>query len=151
MFLHCLRSLHFLKDVSDFFRFISAVCTCLRSLHVIRCFSYVSALYTFVTYFWEICFFFFYILFMSWDGFPMYLHCIRSSPGVMGLWRHLLHTVTFLGFFESCCFFFHTYRHLLSTSVTCHGMVFLCFCIVYIRYTFWKMYLIDFFWFSSAV
>ena len=51
MFLHCIRSLHFLKDVSNFFRFISAVCTCLRLLHAIRCFSYVSALYTFVTFF----------------------------------------------------------------------------------------------------
>ena len=65
---------------------------------------------------------------MSLDVFPMYLHCIRS-----------------LRFFESCWFFSHTNRHLLSTSVTCHGMVFLCFCIVYVRYTFWKMYLIYFF------
>ena len=64
---------------------------------------------------------------MSVDVFPMYLHCIRS-----------------LRFFESCWFFSHTNRHLLSTSVTCHGMVFLCFCIVYVRYTFWKMYLIFF-------
>ena len=54
MFLHCIRSLHFLKDVSDFFfffRFSSAVTTCLRSLHVMGCFSYVSVLYTFVTFF----------------------------------------------------------------------------------------------------
>ena len=52
MFLHCIRSLHFLKDVSDFFfLFSSAVTTCLRSLHVMGCFSYVSVLYTFVTFF----------------------------------------------------------------------------------------------------
>ena len=78
MFLHFIRSLHFLKDVSDFFRFISAVCTCLRSLHVIRCFSYVSALYTFVTFFLRDLLFF------------------------------------------------------LSTSISCHGMFFLCICIVYV-------------------
>ena len=96
MFLQCIRSLHFLKDVSDFFRFISAVCTCLRSLHVIRCFSYVSALYTFRNVFLRDLLFFVYIRFMSWDGFPMYLHCIRS-----------------LRFFESCCFF------LTQTGISC--------------------------------
>ena len=102
---------------------------------------------------------------MSLDVFPMYLHCIRS-----------------LRFFESCCFFSHTNRHLLSTSVTCHargfpmflhcirslhflkdvsdffffwiqfscnylstfvtchGMFFLCICIVYIYNVFLKIY-----------
>ena len=57
----------------------------------------------------------------------MYLHCIRS-----------------LRFYESCWVFSHTNRHLLSTSVTCHGIVFLCLCIVYVRYNFRKMYLIYF-------
>ena len=90
MFLHCIRSLHFLKDVSDLF-FLDSV-----------------QLYILV-----------YVCYMSLDVFPMYLHCIRS-----------------LRFFESCCFFPHTDRHLSSTSVTCHGMVFLCYCIVYVRYTF---------------
>ena len=90
MFMHCIRSLHFLKDVPDFFFFDSVQ-------------QYILV----------------YVRYMSLDVFPMYLHCIRS-----------------LRFFESCCFFSHTNRHLLFTSVTCHGRVFLCFCIVYVRNTF---------------
>ena len=46
MFLHCIRSLHFLKDVSDLFFFLIqfSCINCLRSLHVMGCFSYVFAL-----------------------------------------------------------------------------------------------------------
>ena len=47
MFLHCIRSLHFLKDVSDLFFFDSV------------------QLYILV-----------YVRYMSWDVFPMYSICI---------------------------------------------------------------------------
>ena len=49
MFLHCIRSLHLLKDVSDLFFFDSV------------------QLYILV-----------YVCYMSLEVFPMYLHCIRS-------------------------------------------------------------------------
>ena len=48
-------------------------------------FSYVFALYTFVTFFLRVAVFFshkqtslVYIRYMSWDGFPMFMHCIHS-------------------------------------------------------------------------
>ena len=58
---------------------------CLHPFRVMGWFSYVFALYTFVTFFCELLFFFshkqtslVYIRYMSGDGFPMFLHCIRS-------------------------------------------------------------------------
>ena len=60
-------------------------------------------------------------------GFPMFLHCIRSL--------HFLKDVSDFFFFLiqfSCNY--------LSTFVTCHGMFFLCICIVYIRNVFLKIY-----------
>ena len=56
-----------------------------------------------------------YVRYMSLDVFPMYLHCIRS-----------------LRFFERFAFFF-------STSFSCHGLVFLCICIVFVHYVFLRV------------
>ena len=88
MFLHCIRSLHFLTDVSDFFFFFfdsvllyilvyvhymswdvfPMYLHCIRSLRFLRVavfFSHKQASLVYNRY-------------MSWDGFPMFLHCIRS-------------------------------------------------------------------------
>ena len=106
MFLHCnIRSLHFLKDVSDIFFFDSV------QQYILVYVRYMS-LDVFPMYlhcirslrFFESCCFFLshkqaslvYIRYMSWDVFPMYLHCIRS-----------------LRFFDSCCFF------LTQTGISC--------------------------------
>ena len=55
---------------------------------------------------------------------------------VMGWFSYAFALYTFVTFYRVAVFLSHTNRHLLSTSVTCHGMVFLCICIVYVRYTF---------------
>ena len=114
MFLHCIRSLHFLKDVSDLFFFDSV------------------QLYILV-----------YVRYMSWDVFPMYLHCIRSlhfferccffltQTGisclqplhVMGWFSYVLHCICSLHFLKdvSDLFFFDSVQlYKLSTFVTCH-------------------------------
>ena len=114
MFLHCIRSLHFLKDVSDLFFFDSV------------------QLYILV-----------YVRYMSWDVFPMYLHCIRSlhfferccffltQTGiscvqplhVMGWFSYVLHCIRSLHFLKdvSDLFFFDSVQlYKLSTFVTCH-------------------------------
>ena len=57
---------------------------------------------------------------MSWDGFPMYLHCIRSLHFFQGSTNLLFHT------------------QILSTSVTCLWMISLLIFIVYICYTFFR-------------
>ena len=56
-----------------------------------------------------------YVRYMSLDVFPIY--CIVYVRNIF--WGDLL--------------FF------LSTSVSCHGMVFLCICIVYVRYVFMRV------------
>ena len=50
----------------------------------------------------------------------------------MGCFFYVSALYTFVMFFERFAFFF------LSTSISCHGMVFLCICIVYVRYVFFE-------------
>ena len=83
MYLHCIRSLRFFESCC--FILTQTGISCLHLLHVMGCFSYVFALYTFVTFFLIVAVFFshkqaslVYNRYMSWDGFPMILHCIRS-------------------------------------------------------------------------
>ena len=77
-------------------------------------FSYVFALYTFVTFFLRVALFvshkqasLVYVRYMSWDGFPIFLHCIRSL--------HFLKDVSdlFIFLIQFSCIY-------LSTFVTCH-------------------------------
>ena len=78
---HCIRSLHFLRAVSNSFLDSAR----LHPLHILGWFPYVFALYTFVTLFrgFLICFFlqhtdFVNICYILRDVFPIFFHCIRS-------------------------------------------------------------------------
>ena len=138
IYFHCIRSLHFLRAVSNSFLDSAR----LHPLHILGWFSYVFALYTFVTLFRGFLIFFFfqqtdlvYICYILWDVFPIYFHCIRSlhflravSDSFLASARlHLLHILgwfpyvfalyTFVTLFRGfLIFFFSTYRpriHLL--------------------------------------
>ena len=98
---------------------------------------------------------------MSWDGFPMYLHCTRfllfflellffcltqtgisclRSLHVMGWVSYVFALYTFVTLFERCiCFIFFFYSVQLYILVYVRYMsldVFLCICIVYIHNVF---------------
>ena len=118
MFMHCIRSLHFLKDVSDIFFFDSV------QQYILVYVRYMS-LDIFPMYlhcirslrFFESCCFFLshkqaslvYICYMSWDGFPMFLHCIRSL--------HFLKVVSDLFFFDSVQLYILVYVRYMSWDV----------------------------------
>ena len=75
MYKHCIRSLHFLRAVSNSFLDSAR----LHLLHILGWFPYVIALYTFVTLFrgFLIIFVFqhtdlVYICYILWGVFPMY-------------------------------------------------------------------------------
>ena len=122
MYLHCIRSLHFLRAVSNSFLDSAR----LHLLHILRWFPYVFALYTFVTLFRGFLIFFFqhtdlvYICYILWGGFSIYFHCIRSlhflnavsnsfldSAGLHPLhilrwFPYVFPLYTFVTLFESC-------------------------------------------------
>ena len=169
MYFHCIRSLHFLRAVSNSFLDSAR----LHPLHILVWFPYVFALYTFVTLFRGLLIFFFqhtdlvYICHILRGGFPIYFHCIRSlhflravSNSFLDSARlHPLHILrwfpyvfplyTFVTLFESWFLFF--FRFSLSTSVTYTKVVSLCICIVYVRYTFQRIPDIYFFLHTDLV
>ena len=142
MYLHCICSLRFFESCCFFLT--QTGISCLHPLHVMGWFSYVFALYTFVTLF-ERCIWFIFLLFSS----AVYT-CLRSLH-VMGCFSYVFALYTFVTFFWEMLFFSHTNRHLLSTTVTCHGMVFLCFALYTFVTLFERCIWFIFFWFSSAV
>ena len=101
-----------------------------------------------------------YICCILWDVFPIYFHCIRSLHflravsnsfldstrlhplHILGWFPYVFSLYKFVTLFESCILFF--FRFSSSTSVTYTWVVSLCICIVYVRYTFWELYLILF-------
>ena len=166
MYLHCIRSLRFSEGSWYFFLqhtdFVN-ICYilrvvfpiffhCIRSLHFLRAVSN-SFLDQLV-----------YIRYIYLGGFPMYLHCIRSLHFSEDSWCyffstyrsciHLLHLMgcfsyifplyTFVTLFRGFLIVFFFNIQILYTSVTSYGMFFLCISIVYVRYTFWELYLILF-------
>ena len=75
IYFHCIRSLHFLRAVSNSFLDSAR----LHPLHILRWFSYVFALYTFVTLFRGFLIFFFFniqILYTSVTSYGMFFLCI---------------------------------------------------------------------------
>ena len=80
IYFHCIRSLHFLRAVSNSFLDSAR----LHPLHILGGFPYVFALYTFVTLFREFLIFFLqhtdlvYICCILRGVFPIYFHCIHS-------------------------------------------------------------------------
>ena len=87
MYLHCIRSLHFLKAVSN--SFLDSAC--LHPLHILGWFPYVFALYTFVTLFRGFLIFF----------FSTYRSCIHLLH-LMGCFSYIFALYTFVTLFESC-------------------------------------------------
>ena len=138
IYFHCIRSLHFLRAVSNSFLDSAH----LHLLHILGWFPYVFALYTFVTLFRGFLIFFVfqhtdlvYICYILCDVFPIYFHCIRSlhflravsnsfldsarlhSFHVMGWFPLYLHCIRSLHFFfrnQLICFSTHRFcLHLL--------------------------------------
>ena len=75
MYLHCIRSLHFLRAVSNPFLDSAR----LHPLHILGLFPYAFALYTFVTLFRGFLIFFFFniqILYTSVTSYGMFSLCI---------------------------------------------------------------------------
>ena len=87
MYKHCIRSLHFLRAVSNSF-FDSAR---LHPLHIFGWFPYVFALYTFVTLFQRIPDIFFF-------NIQIFIHLLHLT----GCFSYLFPLYTFVTFFESC-------------------------------------------------
>ena len=85
--LHCIRSLHFLRAVSNSFLDSAR----LHLLHILGWFPYVIALYTFVTLFRGFLIFF----------FSTYRSCIQLLH-LMGCFSYVLALYTFVTLFESC-------------------------------------------------
>ena len=160
MYLHCIRSLHFLRAVSNSFLDSAR----LHPLHILGWFPYVFALYTFVTLFRGFLIFFFFniqILYTSVTSYGMFFlyicivyvrYAFQRIPDIFffSTYRsciHLLHLMgcfpyvfalyTFVTLFESCILFF--FRFSSSTSVTYTWVVSLCICIVYVRYAFQRI------------
>ena len=147
MYLHCIRSLHFLKAVSNSFLDSAR----LHLLHILGCFPYVFALYTFVTLFRGFLIFFFqhtdlvYICYILWDVFPIYFHCIRSLHFLRAVSNSFLdsarlHLLHILGWFP--------YVFALYTLVTLfRGFLIFFFQhtdLVYICYILWDVFPIYF-------
>ena len=87
MYLHCKRSLRFLKAVSN-----SVLdSACLHPLHILGWSPYVFALYTFVTLFRGFLIFF----------FSTYRSCIHLLH-LMGCFSYIFALYTFVTLFESC-------------------------------------------------
>ena len=87
MYLHCIRSLHFLRAVSN----SCLDSACLYPLHILGWFPYVFALYTFVTLFRGFLIFF----------FSTYRSCIHLLH-LMGGFSYIFALYTFVTLFESC-------------------------------------------------
>ena len=146
--------------------FFSTYRSCIHLLHLMGCFSYVLALYTFVTLF-ESCISFF-LRFSSSTSvtytwvvslcicivyvryafqripdifFSTYRSCIHLLH-LMGCFSYVIALYTFVTLFESCISFFFGFSS--STSITYTWVVSLCICIVYVRYTFFRDQLICF-------
>ena len=87
MYLHCIRSLHFLKAVSN-----SGLDSArLHPLHILGLFPYVFALYAFVTLLQRIPDIF----------FSTYRSCIHLLH-LMGCFSYIFALYTFVTLFESC-------------------------------------------------
>ena len=87
IYLHCIRSLHFLRAVSNSFLDSAR----LRPLHILGWFPYVFALYMFVTLFRGFLIFF----------FSTYRSCIHLLH-LMGCFPYVFALYTFVTLFESC-------------------------------------------------
>ena len=155
---HCIRSLHFLRAVSNSFLDSAR----LHPLHILGWFPYVFALYTFVTLLKGFLIFFFfqhtdlvYICYILWDVFPIYSHCIRSLHflravsnsfldsarlhplHILGWFPYVFALYTFVRLFRGFLIFFFFFNiQILYTTVTSYGMFFLFISIVYVCYTF---------------
>ena len=154
IYFHCIRSLHFLRAVSDSFLDSAR----LHPLHILEWFSYVFALYTFVTLFRGFLIFFFfqqtdlvYICYILWDVFPIYFHCIRSlhflravsnsfldsaplhPSQVLGWFPYVFALYTFVTLFRGFLIFFF-----FSTDRSCIHLLHLmgCFSYIFPLYTF---------------
>ena len=165
MYLHCIHLLRIFWEMCWFF--FSTHRSCPHRLHFRRWFPYLFPLYTFVTLFERRIRFFLdssqlyvlvYIRYMSWDVFPMYLHCIRSlrffeslpffffstyrsclhSLHVKGWFSHVFALYTFVTIFERYNWFLF-----ISAVCTCLGSLHVmgCFSYVFALYTF-----VTFFW-----
>ena len=153
IYLHCIRSLHFLRAVSNSFLDSAR----LHPLHIHGWFPYVFALYTFVTLFRGFLIFFFfqhtdlvYICYILWVVFPLYFNCIlslhflravsnscldsaRLHPlHILGWFPHVFALYTFVTLFRGFLIFF------LSTYRSCIHLLHLmgCFSYVLALYTF---------------
>ena len=87
MYFHCIRSLHFLRAVSNSFLDSAR----LHPLHILGWFPYVFALYTFVTLFRGFLIFF----------FTTYRFCIHLLH-IKGCFSYIFPLYTFVKLFESC-------------------------------------------------
>ena len=87
MYFHCIRSLHFLRAVSNSFLDSAR----LHPLHILGWFPYVIALYTFVTLFRGFLIFF----------FSTYRSCIHLLH-LMGWFFYIFSLYMFVTHFESC-------------------------------------------------
>ena len=87
MYLHCIRSLHFLKAVSNFFLDSAR----LHPLHILGWFPYVFALYTIVTLFRGFLIFFFFNI-----------QILYTSVTSYGMFSYIFPLYTFVTLFESC-------------------------------------------------
>ena len=139
MYLHCIRSLHFLRAVSNSFLDSAR----LHSLHILGWFPYFFFQHTDLVY----------IRYILWDVFPIYFHCIRllhflkvvsnsvldsarlHPLHILGWFPYVFSLYTFVTLFRGFLIFFFNIQ-ILYTSVTSYGMFFLYISIVYIRYTF---------------
>ena len=88
MYLHCIRSLHFLKAVSNSFLDSAR----LHPLYILGWFPYVFALYTFVTLLQRIPDMFF---------FSTYRSCLHPLH-ILGWFPYVFALYTFVTLFESC-------------------------------------------------
>ena len=137
MYLHCIRSLHFLRAVSNSFLDSAR----LHPLYILGWFPYVTFFRGFLIFFFSTyrsCIHLLNIL--GW--FPsVYRSCIHLLH-LMGCFPYVFALYTFVTLFESCIQFF--FRFSSSTSVTYTWVVSLCICTVYVRYTFFRDQLICF-------
>ena len=145
IYFHCIRSLHFLRAVSDSFLASAR----LHLLHILGWFPYVFALYTFVTLFRGFLIFFFqhtdlvYICYILWDVFPINFHCIRSlhflravSNSFLDSARlHLLHILGWFPYVFALYTFVTLFRGFLifffSTNRSCIHLLHLMGCFSY--------------------
>ena len=121
MYKHCIRSLHFLRAVSNSFLFRFSLSTSVTYTWVVSlCICIVYVRYAFQ----RIPDIFF---------FTTYRFCIHLLH-LMGCFSYIFPLYTFVTLFESCIEFF--FRINSSTYVTYTWVVSLCICIVYVRYAF---------------